>query len=147
MFANTALGESHDAYNQVYNEDQGENKGSLSHEVIAGGASFAAFKAFEDHQRAEGNTSLCGSQNPVTDIHIGKPVSHAFAKELIAGFAGAEVDKLAETKGEDYFDKEKAKHHAKKQAEELYEHQYGQYDEYNPNEQGPPERIQVRDSF
>jgi len=29
----------------------------------------------------------------------GKPVSHQFAKELLAGFAGAEVDKLAETKG------------------------------------------------
>jgi len=30
----------------------------------------------------------------------GKPVSHAFAKELLAGFAGGEVDKLAETHGE-----------------------------------------------
>lgn len=29
-----------------------------------------------------------------------KPQSFGFAKELIAGFAGAEVDKLIETKGE-----------------------------------------------
>ena len=62
-------------YDQVYNNDNfEENKSSLGHEVIAGGAAFAGFKAFEDHQRKEG-----------------KPVSHAFAKELLAGFAGAEV--------------------------------------------------------
>lgn len=84
MLTITSAGESHEQYNQVYDNDgqQQDHQGSLGHEVIAGGASFAAFKAFEDHQRKEG-----------------KPVSHAFAKELLAGFAGAEVDKLAETKG------------------------------------------------
>ena len=46
-------GESQDAYNQAYSDDQ-PNDSSLGHEVIAGGASFAAFKAFEDHQRKEG---------------------------------------------------------------------------------------------
>ena len=30
---------------------------------------------------------------------IGKVVNHQFAKELLAGFVGGEVDKLAETKG------------------------------------------------
>lgn len=30
---------------------------------------------------------------------LGKPISHQFAKELLAGFAGGEVDKLAETHG------------------------------------------------
>lgn len=54
----------------------------------------------------------------------GKPVSHAFAKELVAGFAAAEVDKLAETKGEDWFDKEKAKRHAKENAERMYDEHY-----------------------
>ena len=64
-----------DNYDQVYNNDNfEENKSSLGHEVIAGGAAFAGFKAFEDHQRKEG-----------------KPVTHAFAKELLAGFAAAEV--------------------------------------------------------
>lgn len=43
-------------------------------------------KVFEDHQRKEG-----------------KQVSHQFAKELIAGFAGAEADRLAETKGMDLY--------------------------------------------
>ena len=32
-------------------------------------------------------------------LHAGKPVSHQFAKELLAGFAGGEIDKLAETHG------------------------------------------------
>lgn len=44
----------------------------------------------------------------------GKPVSHQFAKELLAGFVGGEVDKLAETKGMDFVDKERAQHRAKK---------------------------------
>ncbi|KAF1346082.1 hypothetical protein BDV97DRAFT_319865 [Delphinella strobiligena] len=121
------FGESHEQYNQVYDNDgnQQEHQGSLSHEVIAGGASFAAFKAFEDHQRKEG-----------------KPVSHAFAKELLAGFAGAEIDKLAETKGEDAWDHEKAKRQAKQNAEQLYDDHYGGQDQYDPNQQGPPERLQ-----
>ena len=96
-------GESQDAYNQAYNDD---HEGKLSHENVAGGASFAAMHAFEERQRKEG-----------------KPVNHEFAKELIASFAGAEVDKLCETKGLDYVDREKAKHQAKKNAEHLYEQQ------------------------
>ena len=51
-------------------------------ELIAGAASFEGFKLYEDHQRSEG-----------------KVVNHQFAKELLAGFVGGEVDKLAETHG------------------------------------------------
>jgi hypothetical protein len=40
-------------------------------------------------------------------------------KELLAGFAAAEVDKLVETKGLDYIDREKAKRHAVAQAHEV----------------------------
>jgi hypothetical protein len=121
-------GESQDAYNQVYNSDQSEHQSSWGHELVAGGAAFAGFKAFEDHQRKEG-----------------KPVSHAFAKELLAGFAGAEVDKLAETKGEDFFDREKAKHQAKKNAEKMYDDHYVDNhgaDQYDPNQYGPPQHFQ-----
>ncbi|KAF2094364.1 hypothetical protein NA57DRAFT_60412 [Rhizodiscina lignyota] len=119
-------GESHDAYQQVYNDDgQVKNEGSFGHELLAGGAAFAGFKAFEDHQRKEGKT-----------------VNHAFAKELLAGFVGGEVDKLAETKGEDFVDREKAKHDAKKNAERMYDDHYGQYDQYDPNSQQAPGRIQ-----
>jgi hypothetical protein len=43
------------SYDQVYNNDNfEENKSSFGHEMIAGGAAFAGFKAFEDHQRKEG---------------------------------------------------------------------------------------------
>jgi len=45
------------------------------------------------------------------DLHLinlqpsGQPVQHAFAKELLAGFAGAEADRLFETKGLDFLDR------------------------------------------
>ncbi|ORY71120.1 uncharacterized protein BCR38DRAFT_479641 [Pseudomassariella vexata] len=107
------FGEAKEKRDEVYN---GEHESHLSHEVIGGGAAFEAMKLFEDRQRKEGKT-----------------VSHAFAKEILAGIAGAEVDKLIETKGLDYVDQEKAKHHAKKQAEHLYEQQYGNEEHYNPN--------------
>lgn len=40
-----------DSYQQAYQED---NKAELSHELLAGGASFMAMKMFEDKQRKEG---------------------------------------------------------------------------------------------
>ena len=39
-----------------------------------------------------------------------------------------QVDRLAETKGMDYLDKEKAKRQAKQQAEQLYDQNYGNQD-------------------
>ncbi|KAK0549544.1 hypothetical protein OC845_003082 [Tilletia horrida] len=98
---------SHHHHEEVYNAEPGQNhEGKFSHELVGGAAAFAAMKAYEDHQRKEG-----------------KPVNHAFAKELIAGFAGAEIDKLFETKGLDFLDKEKAKHHAREEAKRAYEQQ------------------------
>ncbi|KAK8865660.1 hypothetical protein IAR55_000805 [Kwoniella newhampshirensis] len=96
---------------QVYGIDpeNPEHKSKLSHELIGGAAGFEAMKAYEQH---------C-AQN-------GQPPSHAFAKELIAGFAAAEVDKLFETKGLDAYDREEAKRHAKQQAIEAL-NQSGQY--------------------
>ncbi|EME42845.1 hypothetical protein DOTSEDRAFT_72329 [Dothistroma septosporum NZE10] len=113
--------EARDNYQQTYESD---NKAELSHELVAGGASFAAFKMFEDHQRKEG-----------------KPVSHQFAKELLAGFAGAEVDRLAETKGEDAWDRQKAKREAENRSRDLYDQHYGDQDQYDPNSQ-PPQHLE-----
>ncbi|OTA31945.1 hypothetical protein BTJ68_08810 [Hortaea werneckii EXF-2000] len=122
-------GEGQDHYDRVYNQDQGdEHEGRFSHELLAGGAAFGAMKLFEDEQRREG-----------------KQINHAFAKELIAGIAGGEVDKLCETKGADYIDRERAKHEARRRAEAMYDQHYGQYDEYNPNYQEPPRHL--RESF
>ncbi|KAF5017420.1 hypothetical protein F66182_10652, partial [Fusarium sp. NRRL 66182] len=57
--------DSQNSHEQVYGQ---QHEGKLSHELIAGAASFEAFKAFEDHCRKEG-----------------QPVSHAFAKEALVG--------------------------------------------------------------
>jgi hypothetical protein len=100
----------------VQEPQQPQHKAKFWHEVVAGGAGFEAMKKFEDHQRKEGKT-----------------VSHARAKELLAGFASAAVDRFAETKGEDWFDSERAKHDAKQQAVTLYDQQYAGQDNWDPN--------------
>ncbi|KAF7561069.1 hypothetical protein G7046_g3080 [Stylonectria norvegica] len=106
--------EAKDKRDEVYD---GQHEGHLSHEVIAGGAAFEGMRKWEESQRNKGEV-----------------VNHSFAKELLAGFAAAEVDKLAETRGMDYVDKERTKHQAKKQAEHLYDQQYSDQDQYDPNE-------------
>jgi hypothetical protein len=65
-------------------------------------------KAYEDHVR-----------------RTGEQVSHPLMKEMLAGFAAAEVDKLFETKGLDFLDREKAKHRAVQQAHQLADENYG----------------------
>ncbi|KAG1901180.1 uncharacterized protein F5891DRAFT_1277848 [Suillus fuscotomentosus] len=86
------------AHDQVVNA---HHQAKLSHELIAAAASYEAMKAYNNH--CEKN---------------GKPVSHEKAKELLAGFAGAFIDHMAETKGLDMLDRQKAKHHAKETAYE-----------------------------
>ncbi|KAJ6453532.1 hypothetical protein C8R45DRAFT_1038988 [Mycena sanguinolenta] len=87
------------AYQEVTNAP---HKAALSHELIAAAASYEAAKAYEKH--CEKN---------------GKPASHAQAKELLAGFAGAFIDHMVETKGLDAIDKQKAKRHANEKTEEV----------------------------
>jgi Protein of unknown function (DUF3759) len=79
-----------------------------------------------------------------TDSLLGKPVSHAFAKELLAGFVGGEVDKLAETKGKDAWDRHEAHKHAKQSAEQMYNEHYIDdqgANQYDPNEYKRPPRF------
>ncbi|EIN10650.1 hypothetical protein PUNSTDRAFT_26062, partial [Punctularia strigosozonata HHB-11173 SS5] len=77
------------AYDQVTNAP---HKAELSHELISGAAAYEAAKAYEKHCRENG-----------------KPASHAEAVEIFSGIAGAFVDRMVETKGLDFIDKEKAK--------------------------------------
>jgi hypothetical protein len=42
------------------------------------------------------------------------------------------VDRLAETKGMDFYDKERAQHQAKKNTEHLYDQHYGGQGQYDP---------------
>ncbi|KAI0276468.1 hypothetical protein BGY98DRAFT_919361 [Russula aff. rugulosa BPL654] len=82
-------------HTRAHNQYQGapKNKAHLSHELLSGAAAYAAAKAYQNHVAAKG-----------------KPVSHAKAKSLAAGFAGAFIDKQFETHDLNFLDKEKAKH-------------------------------------
>ncbi|KAI6155552.1 hypothetical protein BKA82DRAFT_17603 [Pisolithus tinctorius] len=91
-----------DSYNQ-YNETGNHHKASTSHELIAGAAAYEAAKAYEDHVARNG-----------------QPDSHAKAKEILAGLAGAFVDREVETKGLDFVDRERAKRHARTQIDEQF---------------------------
>jgi hypothetical protein len=97
----------------VYDGEPHESK--LSHELVGSAAAFEGMRLWEQHQRKEGKT-----------------LNHGVAKELLAAAVGFEVDKLVESKGLDFVDREEAKHHAKKQAEKLYDEHYGESDTYNP---------------
>ena len=63
---------------------------------------------------------------------------YGFAKEMLAGFVGAEVDRLAETKGMDEYDKIEAKRHAERSAENMYDQHYRDADQYNPQQYDQP---------
>lgn len=63
------------------------------------------------------------------------------AKELLAGFAGAEADRLAETKGMDEYDKIQTRRHAEDSAKNMYTQHYEQgqnADQYDPNQYQQP---------
>ncbi|KAG6819821.1 hypothetical protein H0H93_008231 [Arthromyces matolae] len=66
-----------------------------SHQLLAAAASYEAANLYEKHVAANG-----------------KPDSHAEAKKIAAGLAGAFIDRVVETKGLDFIDKKKAEHAA-----------------------------------
>ncbi|RMZ80347.1 hypothetical protein DV738_g2875, partial [Chaetothyriales sp. CBS 135597] len=92
-------------YNNI---GDGEHRSKLSHELLAGAASAYAAKEFEKHEAKEG-----------------KLPSHRHAKELLAGFAGAFVDREAETKGLDFIDRERVKKQAQEQINSVPPNQAG----------------------
>jgi len=94
-------------HDQVYNQPQPQDhKSSWTHELISGAAAFEAMKAYENNKGVAGNGD------------------HKFAREMLAAVAAAEVDKLVETKGLDYIDKERAKQNAVQQAHQMYDEKY-----------------------
>jgi deoxyribodipyrimidine photolyase-like uncharacterized protein len=98
------------AYNQINNTEvvTEEHKAEWTHELLGAAGGFAAMKAFNEKQKSEG-----------------KEVDHQKSKEALAAFAGFAVDRLVETKGLDWFDKQKAKKHAEEEAQKLYTTQTG----------------------
>ncbi|KAK4191671.1 hypothetical protein QBC35DRAFT_555658 [Podospora australis] len=98
-----------------------EHRSKISHELVGGAAAFEAMHLFEKEQRRSG-----------------KRVDHAFAKEALAALAGAEADKLFEKRRksgllDDSADRDEARRHARRQAEDLYDCQHGGFDDYDPS--------------
>lgn len=103
------------ANDQVYNQ---ENNGSWTHELIAAAAGYEAMKSYNNYEAENG-----------------KPQSNQMLKEVLAGFAAAEVDKLAETKGLDWLDREKAKKMAAEQSNTLFSQNGTGWPEGEPEQQ------------
>ncbi|KAK6333726.1 hypothetical protein TWF730_003909 [Orbilia blumenaviensis] len=108
-------------------EHRHERKGNRSHELLAGAAAFAAFRAFQSHQKAQG-----------------KPVSHALAKELLAAFAAAEVEKLIETKGREKWDEYRSRSKTRDEVREMTKDLYR--DRYETITDGYEDEIDLRES-
>jgi Protein of unknown function (DUF3759) len=96
-----------DAYGQVYDDDRPRHE--ITHELLAGAAGFEAMRMYEHHREREGYTE-----------------HHELAKEMLAGFATAEVDKHFERGYYDHLDREQAQFAAQQQAQYLWDQQYGQ---------------------
>ena len=77
------------------------HEAKLSHELIAAAASYEVL-VFSGVTRSYSLTSGPSQAAKAYEKHCaenGKPASHAKAKEIMAGFAGAFVDRMVETKG------------------------------------------------
>ena len=60
----------------------------------------------------------------ILSLIIGVAENYTVAKDLLAGFAGAEADRLVETKGENFYDREKMRRDAQNNASNYYDRQY-----------------------
>jgi hypothetical protein len=95
------------AYDQVYGGGLAHHE--VSHELLAGAAGFAAMRMYEHHREREGITE-----------------HHTLGKELLAGFAVAEVDKHFDNGRFGHLNRDQARFRAQQQADHLWQQQYGQ---------------------
>ncbi|KAK2818395.1 hypothetical protein FQN49_007944 [Arthroderma sp. PD_2] len=121
LFSN--ISEHAQAHNEVTNAP---HKAALSHELIAGAAAYEAAKAYENRVQENGKAAVFLSDIREEEANnvLGKPDSHAKAKEILAGFAGAFIDRTVETKGLDFIDKEKAHRQAQEHAQQALAGEY-----------------------
>jgi hypothetical protein len=82
----------------------------VTHELLAGAAGFEAVRMYEHHRQREGITE-----------------HHELGKELLAGFAAAEVDKHFDRERYGHLSRDEARHQARQQADYLWQQQYGRY--------------------
>ena len=61
----------------------------------------------------------------------GQPGSHDEAKKIMAGFAGAFMDREVEPMAENAFDRERVQRDAVQQAQPMLDQQYNQDNQYN----------------
>jgi len=78
-----------------------------THELIAGAAAFEAMRLYEQRRAQDG-------------YH-----DHALAREMLAALVGVEIDRLFETKGLDWLDRERVRYHAHQSTSNMYQAQYG----------------------
>ncbi len=96
------------AYDQVYGG--GLRHGDVTHELLAGAVGFEAVRMYEHHREREGIVE-----------------HHSLGKELLAGFAAAEVDKHFDSGRYGHLDRHHARLQAQQQADYLWNQQYGRY--------------------
>lgn len=95
------------AHDQVYGGGMAHH--DVTHELLAGAAGFEAVRMYEHHREREGIVE-----------------HHALGKEMLAGFAVAEVDKHFGSGRFGHLDREQARQQARQQAHHLWD-QHGQY--------------------
>ncbi len=111
MFGTVGLFHRHgaqDAYDQVYGG--GIPHHEVTHDLLAGAGGFEAVRMYEHHREREGIAE-----------------HHALGKELLAGFAAAEVDKHFDSGRFGHLDRDQARLQAQQQADYLWQQQYGRY--------------------
>jgi hypothetical protein len=97
-----------DAHDDVYGGRRPHHE--VTHEGGAGAAGFEAMRMYEHHREREGI-----------------PEHHELAKELLAGFATAEVDKHFEEDRYGHLSRHEARRLAREQADYLWQERYGRY--------------------
>jgi hypothetical protein len=97
-----------DAYDRVYGG--GIPHHEVTHDLLAGAAGFEAMRMYEHHREREGITE-----------------HYALGKEMLAGFAVAEIDKHFDDGRYGHLDRHQARRQAQEQADYLWQQQYGRY--------------------
>lgn len=92
------------AHGQVYGGQTPH--ASMTHELLAGAAGFEAMRMYEHHREREGIVE-----------------HHELGKELIAGFAAAEIDKHFDKGSFGHLDRERARAMAREGAQGLFAQQ------------------------
>jgi Protein of unknown function (DUF3759) len=100
--------EAREAYDQVYGGGRPHHE--VSHELLAGAAGFEAMRMYEHHREREGIVE-----------------HHELGKEMLVGFAVAEIEKHFAGDRYGHLDRHEARRLASEQADYLWQQQYGRY--------------------